>query len=167
MQITFESCSFWDALSAIGTLGATIVALWLALRDTSKRLSILFIWDAIEFYCPVIILSNIGIIPIAVKRITLSYNHKTFFENNVLNDFKADSYSKYLIKGGESKKMKLDADSFQICRSSKPSSRRRYVKVTVEDMEGKKYTCRQDLKESKLEEAIFGASFFSDYHFDN
>lgn len=166
MTMTIELGNVWELLSAVGTLCATAVALILAKRDTSKRLKILFLWDAIEYYCPIVFLSNIGVIPIAIREIQIFYANKNIYVNSVLNDFHADTYSEYLLKGGETKKIKLDANSFKLQDINKPHCGVANVKVIIEDMGGKKYICRQKLEYSKLEEAIFGAGFFKDFYSD-
>ena len=44
--------------SAIGTIGATTVALWLALRDTGRHVDGTFIWEAASSYLPILLIQN-------------------------------------------------------------------------------------------------------------
>lgn len=46
--------------SAIGTIGATTVALWLALRDTGRHVDGTFIWEAASSYQPILLIQNIS-----------------------------------------------------------------------------------------------------------
>ena len=101
-----------------------------------------------------------------INKSEIFYANKNICVNSVLNDVHADTYSEYLLKGGETKKIKLDANSFKLQDINKPHCGVANVKVIIEDMGGKKYICRQKLEYSKLEEAIFGAGFFKDFYSD-
>lgn len=55
--VAFLSCNeFWNALSAIGSILASVTALWLARREHIKRIEAMLIWDAIEYYEPALLL---------------------------------------------------------------------------------------------------------------
>lgn len=162
MQISIELGNLWEALSAVGTVGATIVALRLARKDAIKRLDVLFIWDAVEHYRPFLLLSNLGTIPIAISKITFFYDKEVICEYNVLDDFRADYCGEYLIKGGEIKKKVFNASDFKFENSKKSSKKLGNLKIIVQDMSGKKYIYRQKMERDKLLEIFFGVGAFAD-----
>lgn len=72
-NITINLGNIWDAFSAIGTIGATIVALWLGLRKPIKKLDIVWVWDYVTKSKPVIYLHNPTCYVFAIKSIELIY----------------------------------------------------------------------------------------------
>lgn len=163
--VAFLSCNeFWNALSAIGSILASVTALWLARREHIKRIEAMLIWDAIEHYEPVLFLFNIGNVPIAIRTIQLSYQGREFFKNDALEDFKSDSYGKYIINPNSSKKIRLDENELRITGVRHPYLNKKVfvprVTIRIRDIAGKKFTFRQKMTERKMGEAILGAAFF-------
>ena len=156
---------FWDALSSVATIAATVTALYLARRDNIKRMDAVLIWDQIENYKPALYISNICNKPIPMKYISLYYKGKRFFNSNVLEDFKTNTFSRYLLLPNASQKINLDPHAIKITGVKRPIGNRRVfvpkVKIIIRDMSGKTYVFRQKMQEAKMGEAIFGAAFFS------
>lgn len=164
-MVSFLSCNeFWNALSALGSISASAIALWLARRDYTKHMTGLLIWDVIECYEPTLLLFNTGRVPIAVRTIQLSYQGHEFFRSNALEDFKSDSYGKYIIGPNSSKKIRLDKDELKIKCVKHPNRNQTVfaprVTIRIWDVTGKKFTFRQKMTEQKMGEAIFCAAFF-------
>lgn len=155
----------WNALSSIATIAATITALYLARRDNLKRMDAVLIWDQIENYQPALFISNIGNKPIPVKTISLYYKGKIIFVSNVLEDFRTNTFSRYLILPNSSQKINLDPNSLKITGVRRPNVHRKMfvpkIKIKIQDMSGRKYIFRQKMQEAKMGEAIFGAALFS------
>lgn len=162
---TLSSDIFWNALSSLATIAATITALYLACRDNQKRMDAVLIWDQIEKYQPALYISNIGNKPIPIKTISLYYKGKLFFNSNVLEDFKTNTFSRYLLLPNTSQKINLDPHEVKITGVKRPNGNRKVfvpkVKIIVRDMSGKTYVFRQKMQEAKMGEAIFGAAFFA------
>lgn len=163
--IQFLSCdTLWSALSALGTIAASVVALWLAPRDHTKHMTGLLVWDRIEYYEPILMLFNTGNIPIAIKTIQLSYKGREFFRSNALEDYKSDSYGKYIIESNSSQKIRLDKDAIKITGVKHPNRNLKIfapvVTIRIWDVTGKKFTFRQKMTEAKMGEVIFGAALF-------
>lgn len=156
---------FWDALSSVATIAATFTALYLARRDNIKRMDAVLIWDQIENYKPALYISNIGNKPIPMKSISLYYKGKLFFNSNVLEDFKTNTFSRYLLLPNASQKINLDPHAIKITGVKRPNGNKSVfvpkVKIIIRDMSGKTYVFRQKMQEAKMGEAIFGAAFFS------
>ena len=47
MKVLFDSQSCWEAVSALGTIMASGIALWLARRDHAKNMSALLVLDRV------------------------------------------------------------------------------------------------------------------------
>lgn len=162
MQIVIDLGNAWEMFSAVGTVGATIVALCLACRESRKRLSVLFVWDAVETYNLVLILTNVGGRPIVTSKITLFYGGEQIFMQDILNELRLDSFGNYLIKSGETKRIKCDATKFKIKKDIRRAIDADSIKAVVQDLNGKKYVGRQKIDTEKLVGCLFGAGIFKD-----
>ena len=156
---------FWDALSSVATIAATITALYLARRDNVKRMDVVLIWDQIEHYQPALFISNIGTKPIPLRNISLYYQGRLIFNSNVLEDFRTNTFSRYLILPNTSQKICIEPDLIKITGVKNPNGNKKVfvpkIKIKIQDMSGKIYVFRQKMQESKMGEAIFGAALFS------
>lgn len=154
----------WNALSSIATIAATVTALYLARRDNIKRMNVVLIWDQIGNYQHTLYISNIGNKPIPMKSISLYYKRKLFFNSNVLEDFKTNTFGRYLLLPNTSQKINLDSGAMMIAGVKRPDGNRRVlvpkVKIVICDMSGKTYVFWQKMQEAKIAEAIFGTAFF-------
>lgn len=164
MKVLFDSQSCWEAVSALGTIMASGIALWLARRDHTKNMSALLVWNRVEKYIPTLLLFNTGNIPIAVKSIKLTYRGRKIYECNTFEDTKAEGYEKYIVKPHDSNKLILNSDLLTITGVRRPN---RYQKlfipcVTIDicDVEGKRFVFRQKIADGKMGEAIFGHALF-------
>lgn len=63
-----------DIVAAIATLGATLLALYLALRDSHQRIDCVFMWETATEDKPMIILNNIGDHTVIVERVDLTFD---------------------------------------------------------------------------------------------
>lgn len=123
MNVIFSGL-FWTALSAVGTIGAVIVALWQTLRSKSRKLSVSSTFSqyidkkTLEL---VITLENIGGVPIIIKecgfgKFTVKEGNQKFLtDKNVkfidkklinvidttMNNYINDAKFPLLIKSGE------------------------------------------------------------------
>ena len=62
-------------VSSVGTLGATVIALWLALQGYRHRIDCAFMWESATDDKPMLILNNIGNHTVIVEYVDL-YFHK-------------------------------------------------------------------------------------------
>ena len=81
-----------DTLTAFGTVGATIVALWLGLRDNKQKIVGLFVWSATTNYQPTLLIQNTGKRVVVIESVEVFYDRKSiahinFFEINSLRNF--------------------------------------------------------------------------------
>lgn len=61
-------------VSSLATLGATVLALCLALRDKRQRVDCVFMWETATEDKPIIILNNIGDRTVIVERVDLFFD---------------------------------------------------------------------------------------------
>lgn len=73
-----------DSLSAIGTCGAAVIALCLALRDQRQRIDCAFMWETATGDKPMLILNNIGNHTVIVERIDLFFDKQKIGSIDVL-----------------------------------------------------------------------------------
>lgn len=157
---------FWDAASAIATVAATILALWLALRDNVKRIDALFIWDEIELYQPILFLHNGGNLPIAIEHISIAYKGEELFSINALKGYKKEKFDDFLVHPGELRRLNLSTDKVVVSTKYKWTPKRKCIepriKITIKDMRGKKYVIRQRMSENQMAENEVGAVLLAD-----
>ena len=157
---------FWDAASSIATVAATGLALWLAMRDSVKRIYALFVWDQVELYQPILFLYNSGNIPIAIKSIDISYKNETVFSLDALKDYHKEKYDVFLIAPGEMRRINLSTEDISVTKRYKWNTNRKFsdphLKITIKDMRGKKYAVRQRMSENQMAENEVGAVLLAD-----
>lgn len=154
IKALFDSKYCWEAVSALGTIMASGIALWLARRDRTKHMSALLIWDRVEKYVPTLLLFN------------LTYRGKRIYECNAFEDTKAEGYEKYIIKPNDSNKLTLNSDSITITGVKYPNRYQRFfvprVTICVCDVAGKRFAFHQRISDGKMGEAIFGHILFGE-----
>ena len=157
---------FWDAASSLATVAATGLALWLAMRDSVKRIDALFVWDQVELYQPILFLYNSGNIPIAIKSIDISYKNETVFSLDALKDYHKEKYDVFLIAPGEMRRINLSTEDISVTKRYRWNTNRKFpdphLKITIKDMRGKKYAVRQRMSENQMAENEVGAVLLAD-----
>jgi len=160
-NITINLGNIWDALSAIGTIGATIVALWLGLRKPRKQLDIVCVWDYITKSKPVVYLYNPTLCAIAIKSIEIMYNKKqiAFLEltKNVASDYNG------VITSNEIKEYvfdNLDLTCVSVFDGSTDHLNHK-LKIIVKDVYDKKYVKTSNVIESEVKKQKVGESMLN------
>ena len=74
----------FDVVTAVATLGATLLALCLALRDRRQRIDCAFMWETATEDKPMIILNNIGDRTVIVERVNLTFDGQNICSVDVL-----------------------------------------------------------------------------------
>jgi len=85
MNISIDLGNVWDFLAAVGTIGATVTAVWLALRKPPKRIAINMIWDYVTKSVPQIYVYNTSSTSIAIKSIEMFYKSSKIYSLNMTN----------------------------------------------------------------------------------
>ena len=89
--------------SAIGTIGATTVALWLALRDTGRHVDGTFIWEAASSYQPILLIQNTSGKIVVLESSEIKYYGKIAYMIDATEDFKFARQS--IIEAGNIQKI--------------------------------------------------------------
>ena len=85
-----------DIISAVGTFGAAVIALYLALRDHRPRIDCAFMWETATADKPMLILNNISNHTVIVERVDLFFDKQkiggidilrtsAYFENAIIS----------------------------------------------------------------------------------
>lgn len=106
------------AVSAVGTLGATVIALYLALQGRQQRIDCAFMWEAVTDDKPVLILNNIGNRTVIVERVDLYYNRKKVGGMDILRN--SDYSGNAIISPNKEVRMVLGSDALKLDIKGKP-----------------------------------------------
>lgn len=160
-NVTINLGNIWEALSAIGTIGATIVALWLGLRKPRKKLDIVLVWDYITKSKPVVYLSNPTLYTIAIKSIEIIYNKKrvVYLEltKNVLSNYNG------IITSNETKEFvfeNMDLTCVSIFDDSTDDLKHK-LEIIVKDVSNNKYIKKLNVQEREVKIQKVGESMLN------
>ena len=84
----------FEIVTALATLGATTIALYLALRDQHQQIDCVFMWEAATEHKPTLILNNIGNRTVIVERIDFFFDGKRIGYIDLL---RSNQYGKHAI----------------------------------------------------------------------
>ena len=147
-----------DVMTAFGTLGATVIALWLALPQMTRRLDAVFIWDASTDYKPILLVQNRGSKIIIIDSVEVFYDRSRvimlrFSERNNLRDFS-------IIEAGATVKMPFDPSWLTV---KKPSDvkKKKLLKIIIKPRYGQKCVSRQKYSFDELNGLFFGYGLFN------
>ena len=153
------SISNWINLaSAIGTIGATTVALWLALRDTGRHVDGTFIWEAASSYQPILLIQNTSRRIVVLESIEIKYYGKIAYMIDATEDFKFARQS--IIEAGNIQKIPINTGKLKFAKPSNP--KRKYaLKVIIRQRTGPKKVCAVKYSYEELGTRFFGQGLFS------
>lgn len=146
-----------NLLSAIGTIGATVVALWIALQGNQRRIDGTFIWEVATNYQPTLLVQNTS------NRIAVIKSIEVYYRNQNICTVKAsESYelSKYvIIEAGQVQKIPM---SEFITKFPKPTDvKKKYrLKAIIKQQNGWRCVFVTKLSYDELQERFFGQGLF-------
>ena len=159
-----------DASAAIGTVGATLVALWLAFRDHRRAVDSVFIWDAATLYQPTLLIQNTSSRMVVIDSITIKYCNKTIGRTEVLNSHKMAEYA--VVNAGQDIKIPPDRLNISLPNFKKKRQGDEYfqkyrkkkhkLKVIIRLRNGRKNTSFVKYSYGELSECAIGQYFFSE-----
>ena len=154
-----KDISNWINLaSAIGTIGATTVALWLALRDTGRHVDGTFIWEAASSYQPILLIQNTSGKIVVLESIEIKYYGKIAYMIDATEDFKFARQS--IIEAGNIQKIPINTGKLKFAKPSNP--KRKYaLKVIIRQRTGPKKVCTVKYSYEELDARFFGQGLFS------
>lgn len=148
-----------EIFTAAGTVGAVIVALWLARRDDRPRINGVFMWSTATNYQPTLLVQNVGKQIAVIEVVKVYYNKKRigeiyFSETSSLKDF-------VIVKAGEVKQVPLQSKWLKVYKPKdimKPFT----LKVVVIPRSGRKSISKQKYSYKELVDLFFGSGFYSE-----
>ena len=145
--------------SAVGTVGATIVALWLALREGQKRVDATFVWESATNYQPTLLVQNTSNRIVVVKSIEIRYNRKRV---SIIKAEEESSLSKHaILEAGQIKKIPINIVYLDIPDQKKP--KKAYaLEVIILLRNGHKHISKQKYSFEEMKGLFFGQSLFSE-----
>ncbi len=145
-----------DTVTAVGTLVAAVIALWLGLRDNRPRINGVFIWSAATEGRPTLLIQNIGNKIAVIESIEAYYNKQQVCEiccssEETLRDFS-------IIEAGSVKIVPLNPDWLHI---EPPSNKKKsyILKVIIKPRTGRKGVSKQKYTFNELAALLFEAYF--------
>lgn len=105
-------------VSAMATLGATAIALFLVLRDYRQRIDCAFMWEAATNDKPMLILNNTGNRTVIVERIDLYFDKKKVGGIDILRSH--DYCKNAIISPNKEARMILNTDALKLDIKGKP-----------------------------------------------
>lgn len=148
-----------EIFTAVGTVGAAAVALWLARRDDRPRINGVFMWRTAANYQPTLLVQNVGKQIAVIEFVEVYYNKKLigeirFSDKSSLKDF-------MIVKAGEVKQVPLQSEWLSV---NKPQDIMQpfTLKVVVTPRSGRKSVSKQKYSYAELNDLFFGSGFYSE-----
>ena len=150
---------FLDTATAIGTVGATVVALWLALREYRKRVDGTFVWEAATNFQPTLLVQNTSNRIVVIESIEIKYNRKRV---SVIKASEDPILAKNaIIEAGEIKKLPINIVYLDVQDQLNPR-KAHYLKVIIKLRNGCKHMSKQKYSFEEMQGLFFGQGFFSE-----
>ena len=144
--------------SAIGTVGATLVALYLALKGNMRHVDGTFIWEASTEYQPTLLVQNTSTRIIVVDSIEIKYRGKQVGIIKASDDRKLAQQA--IIEAGQIKKIPIDIRYLDI--QDLPNRNKRHcLKVIIKLRNGRRHISKQQYSYNELLGLVFGQRLFS------
>ena len=145
----------FEMITAIGTVGAVIVALWLAAYEWQPRLDCVFIWATATRCKPVLIINNIGRKIVIIKTIWIMYDGHQICLFDVLRDH--ELYESAIIKPKTEIQIAFNSDRIKLQDDDiKNRDEKHELEVIVNTTDGKQYSPRCNYTYNELMELFFG-----------
>lgn len=146
--------------SAIGTVGATLVALYLALKGNMRHVDGTFIWEASTEYQPTLLVQNTSTRIIVVDSIGIKYRGKQVGIIKASDDKKLAQQA--IIEAGQIKRIPINIAYLNI--EDLPNRKKRHcLKVIIKLRNGRRHTSKQKYSYDELLGLVFGQALFSEY----
>lgn len=142
--------AFCDIMTALGTIGACVIALYFGMRDKIKRLDIDIIWDYVTESKPTIYLYNPSSSSIAIKTIRLIYKDTEFAYKDYMI-YTGLEYKGYVLPN-ETKVIKIENINLDfIDMFNSESDEKIYdLIICVTDISSKKYKKKLKIQEKEV-----------------
>ena len=154
-----EPSDWINLASAIGTVGATLVALHLALRENMRHVDGTFIWEASTEYQPTLLVQNTSSRIIVIDSIEIKYRSKQAAIIKASDDRKLAQQA--IIEAGQIKKIPIDIRYLDI-QDLQNRKKRHCLKVIIKLRSGRRHISKQNYSYDELLGLVFGQALFSE-----
>ena len=152
-------CSDWINLaSAIGTVGATLVALYLALKGNMRHVDGTFIWEAATEYQPTLLVQNTSTRIVVVDSIVIKYRGEKVGIIRTSDNKKLAEQA--IIEAGQIKKIPISTQQLDIKKLAN-RKKRHCLKVIIKLRNGHRHTSKQKYSYDELLGLVFGQRLFT------
>ena len=127
-----------NIITAIGTIGSCVVAIWLAYDSKRKKLDCVFVWRREENYIPYLVINNICDTAVIIEEITFIYNGTIVGNIDLITD--AYYSSKSIVEAHSKNWIKIrEEDLLNDFNLDKNSQEKHYLFIIVKSTTGKKF----------------------------
>lgn len=153
-----EPSDWINLASAVGTVGATLVALYLALKGNMRHVDGTFIWEASTEYQPTLLVQNTSTRIVVVDSIEIKYRGKIVGTIRTSHDKKIAEQA--IIEAGQIKKIPINILYLDI--EDLPNRKKRHcLEVTIKLRNGRRHSSRQKYSYDELLGLVFGQRLFT------
>lgn len=151
------STVFWNAASAIATLLASGIALFLGLRRTKKQLDSALLWDFTTEANPILIICNSSSRLIVIKEILIKYRNNRIFETKLTESFEVKTPSD-IHPNSYIKIPNIDLSELRKGKADDLNKKQKQyrLKIQIIDISGRRYISKQKLSEKEISFLFIG-----------
>lgn len=142
---------------AIGTVGATIVALWLARKDNQRRIDGMFVWNATTEYQPILLVRNISKRISVIKSIEMRYLKTTICSINISEHFDVSKFA--ILHPNKCFEIPI-CKYMQMPKPPKTEKNKYRLKVAIRQWNGRRYSFSTRLSYEEFQTRFFGQKLF-------
>ena len=145
--------------SAVGTIGATMVALWLALRTTSRHIDATFVWEVASSYHPTLLVQNTSSRIVVLASIEVRYCNTQVCMVDMAKEFEFAKYS--ILEAGQTMKIPMATVKFAFPELNNQKRKHR-LKIIIRQRTGIKRVSSIKYSFNELRERFFGQELFAE-----
>lgn len=154
-----ETSDWINLATAFGTMGATLVALYLALKGNMRHVDGTFIWEATTEYQPVLLVQNTSTRIVVVDSIEVKYRGKSVGIIKITED--SELARQAIIEAGQIKRIPINIAHLKL--DDLPNHKKRHcLKVMIKLRNGHRHTSKQKYSYDELLGLVFGQALFSE-----
>lgn len=171
MTISIDFGNIWDAIGAIGTVGALFFSLFMVRSERKRNLSASFCWSSGNRYSAVLLISNLCNREIVLQSAELHYDGKLYPLIDFMGEMKYADQAELMPHETKKLQLKLPEDFCQDVNAVIASDDEdkmaelkieRPLKVRIFDIHGNHYNSKRMYSKHKLQELIFGQYLFTE-----
>ena len=154
---------FWvDLFSALGTVGALIMAIFLAKDNKRLKLDCVFVFEAPTNYIPLLVVYNVGNKAAVIEKITIMYHNEVISEIDMIKKYKINEI---IVPIGQVVNIKINTDDFKDTKKPTNEKEQHDLSLIIKTKTGEKFTASQKCSYDEFNGLLFGNGLFCDDDF--